>query len=167
MTGLIVVSTLLVQTLMQESPERVQLSARDQRTSKLHLDTQRADFEKGLAAGVRYALGSDLIGGPAHPQSAFPRELELAVSCGMTPLEAIRAGTLTSAEAMGMSDVIGSLEPGKLADIVGVDGDPSQDIARVRHAKFVMQDGAVVIDPSQPGWVPATEEASVPGMTTR
>ena len=165
--GLIVVSTLLVQTLMQESPERVQLSARDQRTSKLHLDTQRADFEKGLAAGVRYALGSDLIGGPAHPQSAFPRELELAVSCGMTPLEAIRAGTLTSAEAMGMSDVIGSLEPGKLADIVGVDGDPSQDIARVRHAKFVMQDGAVVIDPSQPGWVPATEEASVPGMTTR
>jgi imidazolonepropionase-like amidohydrolase len=142
--GLIVVSTLLVQTLMQENPDLVRLSAENRRISKLHLDTQRADFEKGLEAGIRYALGSDLIGPPVHPQSAFPRELELAVSCGMTPLEAIRAGTLTSAEAMGMSDVIGSLEPGKLADIVGVDGDPSKDISRVRHVNFVMQDGAIV-----------------------
>lgn len=140
----IVVSTLLVQTLMQENQDLVQLSAKDRQTSKLHLDTQRADFEKGLAAGIHYALGSDLIGGPAHPHDAFPRELELAVSCGMTPLEAIRAGTLTSAEAMGMSDVIGSVEPGKLADIIGFDGDPSRDISEVRDVAFVLQDGIVV-----------------------
>ncbi len=62
----------------------------------------------------------------------------------MTSLEAIRAGTLTSAAAMGMSDVIGSLEVGKLADIVGVDGDASKDISSVRRVGFVMQDGAVV-----------------------
>jgi imidazolonepropionase-like amidohydrolase len=68
----------------------------------------------------------------------------------MTPLEAIRAGTLRSAEAMGMSDVIGSLETGKLADIVGVDGDPSKDISRVHNVSFVMQDGAVVTGPAQP-----------------
>ena len=146
--GVIVVSTMLVQTLMLENKELVRLSAKHQRVSELHLARQRADFEKGLRAGVRYALGSDLIGAPAHPQSAFPREFELAVSCGMTPLEAIRAGTLISAEAMGMSDVIGSLEPGKLADIIGVDGDPSADISRVRHVNFVMQDGAVVSAPS-------------------
>jgi imidazolonepropionase-like amidohydrolase len=141
---------MLVQTLMLENTELVRLSARHQRTSELHLERQRADFEKGLAAGVRYALGSDLIGAPAHPHSSFPREFELAVSCGMTPLEAIRAGTLTSAEAMGMSDVIGSLEPGKLADIVSVDGDPSKDISSVRRVHFVMQDGAVVTETSQP-----------------
>ncbi len=162
--GVIVVSTLLVQTLMQENLDLVRINPRDALTSKRHLDAQRADFEKGLAAGVRYALGSDLIGAPAHPQSAFPRELELAVSCGMTPLEAVRAGTLTSAEAMGMSDAIGSLEPGKLADIVGVEGDPSSDISAVRHARFVMQDGSVIIDPARPGWVPAGD-GSVPGMT--
>ena len=68
----------------------------------------------------------------------------------MTPLEAIRAGTLMSAEAMSMSDVIGSLEPGKLADIIGVRGDPSEDISRVRSVNFVMQDGAIVTESSQP-----------------
>ena len=160
--GMIVVSTLLVQTLMQENLDLVRLTGQDARTSKRHLDAQRADFEKGLAAGVRYALGSDLIGAPAHPQGAFPREFELAVQCGMTPLEAIRAGTLTGAEAMGMSDAIGSLEPGKLADIVGVDGDPSRDIAAVRRARFVMQDGVAIIDPARPGLVPAGD-GSVPG----
>ena len=143
---IIVVSTMLVQTLMQENQDLVQLNDRDRRTSKLHLDVQRADFERGLTAGIHYALGSDLIGPPAHPHNAFPREFELAVSCGMTPLEAIRAGTLTSAEAMGMSDVIGSIEIGKLADIVGFEGDPSSDISQVRHVSFVMQDGDVITE---------------------
>jgi imidazolonepropionase-like amidohydrolase len=149
--AVIVVSTLLVQTLMLENRELARLSDRHRRVSELHLAVQRADFEKGLAAGVRYALGSDLIGAPAHPHSAFPREFELAVSCGMTPLEAVRAGTLMGAQAMGMSDVIGSLEPGKLADIVGVDGDVSKDISAVRRAEFVMQDGLVITGASQPG----------------
>ena len=144
--GVLVISTMLVQTIMQEQSESLHLSDRNRRISKLHLDTQRADFEKGLSVGIRYALGSDLTGGPSHPQSAFPREFELAVSCGMTPLEAICAGTLRSAEAMGMSDVIGSLEPGKLADIVAVEGDPSRDISKVHDVRFVMQDGAVVIE---------------------
>jgi imidazolonepropionase-like amidohydrolase len=146
----IVVSTLLVQTIMQEQKERLGLSASDASASALHLEAQRVAFEKGLAAGVRYALGSDLIGAPAHPQSAFPREFEVAASYGMTPLEAIKAGTLTGAEALGMSDIVGTLEPGKLADIVAVDGDPSKDISSVRRVKFVMQDGKVFIDPAHP-----------------
>lgn len=166
--AVIVVSTMLVQTLMLENTEVVQLSAKHKRTSELHLERQRADFEKGLAAGVRYALGSDLIGPPAHAHNLFPREFELAVSCGMTPLDAIRAGTLTSAEAMGMSDVIGSLEPGKLADIVGVDGDPSKDISSVRRVHFVMQDGAFVIGPSQPaGSTQSPEEGEALAGATR
>lgn len=166
--GVIVVSTLLVQTLMQESQELVRLSDEDRRSSRRHLDRQRADLEKGFKAGVRYALGSDMIGAPAHPHSAFPREFELVVSCGMTPLEAIRAGTLISAEALGMSDVIGSIEPGKLADIIAVAGDPSRDISCVRRVTFVMQDGALVVDPSRgPGSVRAIEEGAVPGEGRR
>lgn len=145
----IVVSTMLVQTLMLENIELVQLSADHARASALHLERQRADFEKGLHAGVRYALGSDLIGPPVHAHSLFPREFELAVSCGMTPLEAIRAGTLIGAEAMGMSDVIGSLEVGKLADLIGLDGDPSTDISNVHRVRFVMQDGVVISDASK------------------
>jgi imidazolonepropionase-like amidohydrolase len=149
--GVIVVSTMLVQTLMQEKAEMLGLAPHDKRVSKLHLDVQRSDFEKGLHAGIRYALGSDLIGPPAHPHSAFPQEFEIAVSCGMTPIEAIRAGTLTSAAAMGMSDIIGSIEPGKLADIVGFASDPSKDISAVRNVGFVMQDGKVVVEPSAAG----------------
>ena len=64
----------------------------------------------------------------------------------MTPLEAIHAGTMTSAEAMGMSDVIGSIEVGKLADIIGFQRDPSRDISEVRNVAFVMQDGRLVTD---------------------
>lgn len=159
--GVLVVSTLLVQTLMQETQEIVRLNDADRASSKRHIDRQRADLEKGLAAGVRYALGSDMIGAPAHPHAAFPREFELVVSCGMTPLEAIRSGTLFGAEALGMSDVIGSLEPGKLADIVGVDGDPSRDISCVHNVAFVMQDGSVVLDQSR--GVQAIEDTRVPG----
>lgn len=111
-----------------------------------HIDAQRADFEKGLAAGVRYALGSDLYGRPTHPLDAFARELELAVAYGMTPEQAVVGGTLRSAEALGMADSIGSIEPGKLADVIGVDGDPRDDITAVHRVGFVMQGGRVVVD---------------------
>ena len=152
--GIIVVSTMLVQTIMQEQADVAGMSAEHKRISAAHLERQRADFEKGLRAGIRYALGSDLTGGPSHPQSAYPREFEIASSCGMTSLEAIRAGTLTSAEAMGMSDVIGSIEEGKLADVVGVDGDPAKDITAVHQVRFVMQDG-VTIPLHSPAGIPA------------
>jgi imidazolonepropionase-like amidohydrolase len=65
---------------------------------------------------------------------------------GMTPMEIIHAGTRNAAELLGMQDRIGTLEKGKLADIIGVPGDPLQDIKALEYAKFVMKGGTVVLN---------------------
>jgi imidazolonepropionase-like amidohydrolase len=63
---------------------------------------------------------------------------------GMSPLDAIRSATLNAADLLGWSDDIGSLEPGKYADLIAVDSDPLHDIRQLEHVKFVMKGGEVV-----------------------
>jgi imidazolonepropionase-like amidohydrolase len=111
-----------------------------------HIRQMRIDFEKSLKAGVRYALGSDLVGFPTHPQYAAAREFEFAVEWGMDPMKAIVAGTRLGAEAMGMERDIGTLEKGKFADIVAMAGDPSRDIIELQRITFVMLGGDVIVD---------------------
>lgn len=110
-----------------------------------HTDAMRRDFEKSLAAGVRYALGTDLIGDPTHPHDQAAKEFELAVEWGMDPMAAVVAGTITSAEALGMARSIGTLERGKLADLVAVPGDPLRSIDALQNVELVVQGGDVVI----------------------
>jgi imidazolonepropionase-like amidohydrolase len=111
-----------------------------------HIAAMRNDFEKSLSAGVRYALGSDLVGYPTHPQDRATKEFELVVEWGMNPMHAICAGTKVSAEALGMEHAIGTLEVGKLADIVACSGDPVRKIDSLQHVEFVMQDGKIIVD---------------------
>jgi imidazolonepropionase-like amidohydrolase len=66
--------------------------------------------------------------------------------CGLTPLEAIRAATTAAAELLGSSDDLGAIEPGKFADLIGVQGDPLADIAALRQVQFVMKAGTIVVD---------------------
>lgn len=109
-----------------------------------HIEVMRADFEKSLAAGVRYVLGTDLIGYPTHPQDMAAKEFELAVEWGMDPMQAIVAGTKGGAETMSMDHVIGTIEVGKWADIICVSGSPVKEIATLQRVEFVMQGGKVV-----------------------
>jgi imidazolonepropionase-like amidohydrolase len=75
------------------------------------------------------------------------RELGQLVQAGMTPLDALRAATVTGAEVLGMDDRIGRIAPGYYADIVAVEGDPAVDInATIYGVKWVMKGGAVVVD---------------------
>jgi imidazolonepropionase-like amidohydrolase len=90
---------------------------------------------------VKIAFGTD-TGVSPHGQNA--REFEFMVEGGMPPLEAIRAATLYAATVLGWQDRVGTIEAGKLADIVAVDGDPRQDIASMSRVAFVMKDGVVV-----------------------
>jgi imidazolonepropionase-like amidohydrolase len=67
-----------------------------------------------------------------------------SVKLGMSPLQAIQTATINDADLLGWSDKVGTIEPGKWADIIAADGDPLQDVTTLQHVKFVMKGGAVV-----------------------
>ena len=100
----------------------------------------RAMLPKAIAAGVKIACGTDA---PAIPHGQNAKEIIALVTRGMTPMQALYAATVTSAELIEMDDQLGRLAPGYLADIVAVPGDPSQDISTTLDVRFVMKDGAI------------------------
>jgi imidazolonepropionase-like amidohydrolase len=103
-------------------------------------DVKVQDFGKQVAAGVPMAVGSDV--GP-FPHGTQARELVLMVKFGMTPLAVLQADLINGAKLLGWDGQIGALEPGYLADVVAVAGDPLQDISAVEKVSFVMKGGVV------------------------
>ena len=97
-------------------------------------------FRRALKAGVRIAFGTDIGGFDWHINPA--REFALMVKYGMTPEQALRSATVVGAELLGWSDRLGSVETGKFADLVAVQGDPLADIKRLEQVRFVMKGGA-------------------------
>src|SRR4029453_11213204 len=95
---------------------------------------------KAIKAGVKIACGSDA---PAIPHGQNAKEICALVDRGMTPMEALRAATITSAERIEADDELGRLAPGYLADVIAVPGDPSHDITTTLDVRFVMKDGVV------------------------
>ena len=97
-------------------------------------------FAKAYKAGVKIAFGTD-AGVFAHGKNY--KEFEYMVEAGMPPMAAIKSATVSGAELLGLSDKIGSIEKGKLADIIAVDGDPLNDIKVMKDMVFVMKEGVV------------------------
>ncbi len=100
-----------------------------------------ATFKRALNAGVKIAFGTDAGGFPWTINPA--KEFALEVKYGMTPAQALRSATMTAAELLGMQEKIGSLEPGKLADVVAVPGDPIADVTQLEKVNFVMKGGKI------------------------
>ncbi|HTR27538.1 MAG TPA: amidohydrolase family protein [Terriglobales bacterium] len=107
----------------------------------IHEDT----FRRALKAGVKIAFGTDAGGfdWKVDPAKEFP----YMVKWGMTPAQAIRAATSSAAELLNMSDKVGTIETGKLADIVAVPGDPLKDISILEQVDFVLKGGVVYKKP--------------------
>jgi len=98
----------------------------------------RTLFQQAREAGVTIVNGSD-IGVFAHGDGA--RELELMVAFGMTPVEALRSATTVAARVLRLDDRLGALKPGMLADLIAVEGDPTQSISSLRRVRMVMKGG--------------------------
>jgi imidazolonepropionase-like amidohydrolase len=106
------------------------------------VETHAASFATAVAAGVKVAMGTD---SGVTPHGENLRELALMVEGGMTPMQAIQATTRSAAELMGLQDELGTLEPGKRADLVVVDGDPLEVGTLAERVTAVYKDGVAAL----------------------
>jgi imidazolonepropionase-like amidohydrolase len=102
---------------------------------------QREGFARCLAAGVRIAYGTDA---GVYPHGFNARQFAYQVRCGQSALAAIQSATIHAAELIRWDDRVGRIEPGYLADIIAVTGNPLEDVSLLESTAFVMKDGAVV-----------------------
>jgi len=100
----------------------------------------QSTFAKAHKSGVKIAFGTD-SGVSAHGDNA--QEFALMVEAGMSPADAILSATVNSADLLGVSETLGSLEPGKLADMIAVKGNPLENIRLLESVAFVMKDGKI------------------------
>jgi imidazolonepropionase-like amidohydrolase len=115
------------------------------RANESNLDS----FIASLSAGVMVCAGTD-AGTPHNPHGRVAHELGLMVNAGATPFQAIQCATLNAARLLNLSDEVGEVSPGKIADLLLVDGDPLADIRCLSHPVVVIQAGEVVADHRRP-----------------
>jgi len=145
---LFLVPTMTIGRAFQERAQQVGLSAEAIRKGNAVMEAVMENMSRAYQAGVKMALGTDCSGTLAQAgENAW--EMELMVEIGMPPLEAIIAATRDAAQAIGLGEVTGTLEVGKKADLILVEGDPLKRIEILRQKdriRLVMKEGTVVVD---------------------
>ncbi|MDQ5818690.1 MAG: amidohydrolase family protein [Actinomycetota bacterium] len=139
-TGTYLVPTMSVYQAMSEKGPGLGAPEYITRKTAGVLEASRGAFRLALEVGVPVAAGTD-CGAPGHPHGTLPEELRLMVESGASPLQALRFGTSAAADLLGLGEEVGSLEPGKRADLLAVDGDPTADILALREVRLVLRDG--------------------------
>jgi imidazolonepropionase-like amidohydrolase len=124
----------------QLRPRDAKASAFERQRAELYERASLAAFRGAVAAGVKIAAGSD---SSVLPHGENAKEIVWMAEHGMSPLQALQAATLGGAELLGLSDRIGRVAPGYLADLVAVEGNPLDDIRAVLRVRFVMKGGVV------------------------
>ncbi|MHB8928212.1 MAG: metal-dependent hydrolase family protein [Bacillota bacterium] len=146
--GVFLVPTLVAVHQIIVNGEKAGIPEYGVRKAKEHAEAHRKSFQKALKAGVKIAMGTDAAT-PFNFHGHNALELQLMVEAGMTPSQALQAATRMGAELLGLSDKVGTVEPGKLADLVLVDGDPLADIKLLQdkeRIKLVVKGGQTAVD---------------------
>jgi len=104
------------------------------------ITAMHSTFQRALAKGVNIGLGTDAA---VYPHGRNAEEFHQMVDLGMKPAAALKAGTSADANLLGIANTVGTLEPGKIADIVAVSGNPLQNIRVTEHVVFVMKAGVI------------------------
>lgn len=138
--GTYLVPTLYLGDWMTENATKIGLPEMFAGKMRTVVPIARANVKKAFDAGVKVAFGTDVA---VYPHGLNAHEFSVYVKLGMTPLHAIQTATVNAADLLGWSDRIGSLEQGKFADIIAVNGDPTKDVTLLEHPVFVMKGGVV------------------------
>jgi imidazolonepropionase-like amidohydrolase len=103
--------------------------------------TQRENFKRAAQAGVKIAFGTDA---GVYPHGWNAKQFSKMVEWGLTPMQAIQSATINAADLLGWQDRIGTIEQGRFADIIAVQGDPLEDIKVLERVGFVMKGGTII-----------------------
>ena len=139
--GTYLVPTVFLGDWLISHAEQIKLPAAMLKKAKDVLPQARLNIARAFKAGVLVALGTDAA---VYPHGLNAGEFSVYVELGMTPLQALQAGTINAARLLGLAGDVGAIEAGKYADIVAVAGDPLKDISETQRVKFVIKGGAVV-----------------------
>ena len=138
--GTYLVPTLFLTEYMQANLERSGVPEFSKQKMRDVAAAAQINIKKAFAAGVKVAFGTDAA---VYPHGLNAGEFHVYVKLGMTPLAAIQTATVNASDLLGWKDRVGTLETGKWADIIAVDGDPTKDVTILEHVKFVMKGGTV------------------------
>jgi imidazolonepropionase-like amidohydrolase len=138
--GTYLVPTLFLTEYMQQNIERSDVPEFSKQKMRWIASAAQENVKKAFAAGVKVAYGTDAA---VFPHGLNAGEFHVYVKLGMTPLAAIQTATINAADLLGWTKQVGTLEPGKWADLIAVGGDPTKDITALEHVKFVMKGGTV------------------------
>lgn len=138
--GTYLVPTMYLQTWMLENAQSIGLPPMYAGKMRQVTEVARKNVSHAFASGVKVAFGTDAA---VYPHGLNAHEFNIYVQMGMTPIQAIQTATVNAADLLGWSDRIGTLDVGKFADIVAVNGDPTKDVTTLEHPVLVMKGGVV------------------------
>src|SRR6202040_1264731 len=136
--GTYLVPTLFLGEYMEKNMDRSDVPEYSKQKMRDVIAAMRKNTGKAFAAGVKVAFGTDAA---VYPHGLNAGEFHVYVSLGMTPLAAIQTATTNASDLLGSKFLVGSLEPGKFADVIAVDGHPTKDVPILEHVKYVMKGG--------------------------
>jgi imidazolonepropionase-like amidohydrolase len=139
--GTYLVPTLYLADWFMENAQKLNIPPFIMEKAKAVLPAARVNISRAFKAGVKVAFGTDAA---VYPHGLNGREFAVMVKLGLTPMQAIQAATVNAADLLGWSDRIGSIEPGRFADIIAVSGNPVNDVTELERVRFVMKGGIVV-----------------------
>jgi imidazolonepropionase-like amidohydrolase len=138
--GTYLVPTQYLGDWMRENAAKIGLPAMFAEKMKSVTAVSRQNLKHAFDAGVKVAFGTDAA---VYPHGLNAREFAVYVQMGMTPIQAIQTATVNAADLLGWSDRVGTLEHGKFADMIAVNGDPTRDVTLLENPVFVMKGGVV------------------------
>lgn len=139
--GTFLVPTLYLGDWFLENYQRIGVPAQMVAKAKEVLPMARKNIARAFAQGVPVAFGTDAA---VYPHGLNAREFAVYVKLGMTPLQAIQTATINAAKLLGWENQVGTIEAGKFADLIAVEGDPRTDVTELERVRWVMKGGIVV-----------------------